>query len=295
VYVGLANANQKGCDIGSCGDIPSQYIYSYPLAGLALDTTQKKIVWDGTKGADGVCAANYFQVSADGLFASGQMTGGINCLGYVNLTSQTIVETRLASAGGLGCRPNGAPDNSRRWFHLMAGHSWVHMYKYGGTDNSMWVRPDSCYPGLGAWSYGGFECPRWSNHPRFITGGASMGFATDPNTPWNEAVSARWQFYLERFDANFTKIEKVIQVSHAVPYYAEYSGQAWFEMAAGSGVHQDLSTHAARLTGRSVQAGISYDIQGRKIASSSARVQKAAGAASRGVRIENGKLRLSAE
>jgi hypothetical protein len=287
VYAGIANANRAGCDLGRCGDVVNTYIYSFPLAGLALDNAQKKVVWDGTKAGGTLCTATYFQVSADGLFATGQPTNGANCLGYLDLAAQSIVETRLSGAGPLGCRPNGAPDNSRRWLHLMAGHSWIHMYKYGGADNSLWARPDSMYPAsMGIWSYGGLECPRWSNHVRYITGGASMAL---PGWSWDQA-SFNWEFYLERFDANFTKVEKIIQVSHASNQQAEYSGQAWFDMGSSTEVNFNHLSPSIRKMSHGVHEGVAFDIQGRRIAPSSIWLNGTHSAGSQGIRIENGKI-----
>jgi hypothetical protein len=264
-------------------------IYSYPLNGLKVDTARRRVVWDSAQAGSNLCGANYFSVSADGLYGAGQMNGGINCLGFIDLVHMKIVETRLPSAGPEGCMPHCAPDNSRMWEHSMAGHSWIHLYRYGGTDNSIYVRPDSLYPNSGVWSYSGFEMPRWSNHPRFITGTAAMAFPNDSN--WDLATF-KSQFYLERFNAGFTRIEKIVQVSHAPRGYASGDGDAWFDLSGASNARSDHSYSAIGNASRTMQNGVVCDIRGRKIEMSRSQSPKNALAESTGACVIQGHIQV---
>jgi hypothetical protein len=284
VYAGVADGNQ-----GTWGCVVQQNIFTYPLTGLALDTAQKKVLWNGALGGGGLCCMSYFTGSADGKYAVGEMSGGTNCLGLLDLASQKIVETRSPKAGSLGCMPNSAPDNSRRWFHAMSGHSYIHMYKYGGADTSILVRPDSYFPNMGAWSPGGLEHMRWSSHVRFLVGGASMAF----NGSSSDVSRYNYQFYLERFDSSFTKIEKIVQVSHAPLGFPSFNGDAWFG-SASTNAHRGYSSSVIRNSIRPNQQSFAYDIQGRRISTSNDRLQKTVASKSKGVWIENGLIRVKA-
>jgi hypothetical protein len=97
---------------------------------------------------------------------------------------------------------------------------------------------------------------------------------------------------LERFNAEFTKIEKIVQVSHAPFGYASGDGDAWFDMSSSTDVNRNNRSPSIKGTCPSIRAGVAYDIQGRRINLSSIRMQKIFRAESKGVYIEQGQLRL---
>jgi hypothetical protein len=282
VYAGIADGN-----LNTWGCVVQQNVYSYPLNALALDTAKKKILWNGALAGSGLCCMSYFTGSADGKYAVGEMSGGINCLGLLDLAEQKIVETRSSTAGALGCMPNSAPDNSRMWFHAMSGHSYMHLYKYGGKDTSILVRPDACFPNMGVWSPGGLEHMRWSSHVRFLVGGASMAFTGSGS----DVPCCNYQFYLERFDTSYTTIEKIVQVSHAPLNYPSFNGDAWF----GSlGVNTRNESHSFNMEPVYPKAGRldACDIQGRRITSENTRLHATVAAEISGLRIEKGRVRV---
>jgi hypothetical protein len=271
-------------------------VYSYPLNGLKVDTTQRRVVWDSATAGSGLCGVDWFSLSADGLYAAGEMSDGINCLGFLDLAQQKIIQTRSTTAGPEGCEQNSAPDNSRMWMHFMAGHSWIHLYKYAqNTDLSFWCVP---YPkdSLDNIKYhtwpASIDLLRWSNHPRFITLDACIVQPTD--TTWN-MQNFHNHIYLERFDAGFTKIEKFIQVDHSPFGYAAFDCSAWFDLSGKSStVPQNHLAPTIGKTGLSINHIACYDIQGRRITASSVQLRKISASESKGLYIEHGQLLLMA-
>jgi hypothetical protein len=141
---------------------------------------------------------------------------------------------------------------------------------------------------MGAWSPGGFEHMRWSSNVRFIVGGASMTVTNSAS----DVGCCNYQFYLERFDSSFTKIEKIVQVSHAPLGLPSFNGDAWFGSSGGSSIRSNHYSPAIGSSIRSAGEGFVYDVQGRRIKISRLRPQEMATVESNGLFIEHGQLRL---
>ncbi|MCJ8330314.1 MAG: hypothetical protein HRT89_03665 [Lentisphaeria bacterium] len=127
-----------------------------------------------------------------------------------------VAETKALkwTAYGSGCNAYIAPDNSYRFFHMVGNHRTITMYNPGGGGaRSMTVTPNG---GGEYWN------PKWSTHLQFMTVVGPF-----PNTL---KYTKGCNVFLGRFDKEFNKVEKWVQVSKG--QFFDTSAHAWIESAA---------------------------------------------------------------
>ncbi len=173
-----------------------------PIVRQRMDDPRiREVVWDKTK--IGIGEIPWFRTSADGKIAVDGFPWP-QC-GVAQLPNKSWKQY----AGG--CWPSIAPDNSYRTFVFQGNHRAVSMFDKGGTNKR--TVPINKAPNIkGRDVYH----PRWSNHPRFLT-------MTGPGIGSHDA-----NLYLGKFNNDFTKIEKWVQVTHDDK--GDFYGDAWIRI-----------------------------------------------------------------
>lgn len=168
-----------------------------PLYRMVLDSDlEPELVWDKTP-----LHIDNFQLSADGKYASGLFPwpkGGVASL-----------PNGSYSVLGNGCWTSLAPDNSRLFWIFDGPHRNVYMTSATGQK---WMVSIGDAPGIN-----GFEVyhPRWSNSPGVMAiTGPYLGKGGQPGGNRIQFAGPRVEVYVGRFSADYTKVDRWIQVSH---------------------------------------------------------------------------------
>lgn len=190
----------------------AQWVYARAGAGkmesaiwrYQLDHPEKReLVWNKTP-LDSIDYP-WFQVSADGTHA-GAAFPWPRC-------SAAVLPNQCFQMYGEGCWPSMAPDNSYRLFHLDGAHKRIIMYDDGGGNRRTIPLNDA--PGIDGRT---IFYPHWTRDARFIT-------MTGPS------FDAQADFYIGRFNPQFTAVEKWVRITHN--HYPDRWGDAWIDPGVG--------------------------------------------------------------
>jgi len=165
-----------------------------------------ELIWDKTP-------VFMFMVSGDGRAASGGiLDGGNSSQGLFTLPNGSYI------TGHNGCWPSMSPDGSHRMWVFSGSHNGVGLLtptnRSGATTNHLVL-----FAAPGLVTNGGDEMyhPRWTNNVHFLTMDApfphkAWNFKSDEKIPID--VAANVEIYIGKFNDDFTKVERWIQVTH---------------------------------------------------------------------------------